>query len=868
MLFIKTKKSKMKTTTTTTGPPQPLHSLKPQRRRHLNRVFAVVYTLAIISLFYHHTLKLFHSTTIISLSLFISDLILAYMWSTNQAFRMNPVSRKVFPENLEKFLERKDFPAMDIFICTADPYKEPPINVVNTALSVMAYDYPSEKLSVYVSDDGGSELTMFAFMEGAKFGKVWLPFCRENNIMDRCPDAYFRSNYVVSADQDMEVKMMYESMKIKIENAVARGSISDEYITTDQDRHLFSQYRTKTFTRQSHPPLVQVLLNSNEDVDIMGQFMPNLIYISREKRKTTPHHFKAGALNALVRVSSIMTNAPIILTLDCDMYSNDPFTLQRVLCYLSDKFRMPNCGYVQFPQRFHGLNKADIYASEHKRLFLVNPSGMDGLLGPSYVGTGCFFHRRVFFGGPSAYIEPEIPELSPANIVDKPINSEQTLNLAHHVSGCNYENKTNWGSKMGFRYGSLVEDYYSGFRLQCEGWRSIFCNASRPAFLGDVPITLIDVLSQNKRWSIGLLEVGFSKFSPLTFGIRAMGILMGQSYAYYAFWPVWFFPITTYAFLPSLALLNAIPIFPEPWFFLYVFLFIGAYGQDCLDFILYEGTFIRWWSDQRMWLIRGLSSYLFGSIEYIIMDDEQSKRYDQGIFEFGVSSPLFVPLIIAAILNLVAFLGGILHIFKEKSLDNFSIQILIAGFGVLNSLPFYTAMVLRSDKGRMPIKTTITSTILTGALYAISTSATCGLELSVRSIIGNGPLRNGSEKHKAVPSFRAIQSCVCTEGFRYLLKIRNVKNPNFASCIYFSQYTFLSFIVRSSHDLLLGPSKIHYSFTWINTLGVFQKILYLKNAKQTCFYFLKYIFIFQFSQITLSKAKQITIFLFLNKTLL
>ncbi|KAK4490810.1 hypothetical protein RD792_001525 [Penstemon davidsonii] len=201
---------KTTTTTTTTGPSQPLHSLKPQRRRHLNRVFTAVYTVAIISLFYHHILKLIHSTTIIYfviyLSLSISDFILVYMWSTAQAFRMNPVSRKVFPESLEKLLERKDFPAMDIFICTADPLKEPPINVVNMALSVMAYDYPSEKLSVYVSDDGGSELTMFAFMEAAKFGKIWLPFCRENNIMDRCPDVYFRSKYVVSAHA-VEVKV-------------------------------------------------------------------------------------------------------------------------------------------------------------------------------------------------------------------------------------------------------------------------------------------------------------------------------------------------------------------------------------------------------------------------------------------------------------------------------------------------------------------------------------------------------------------------------------------------------------------------------------------------------------------------------------
>jgi hypothetical protein len=30
--------------------------------------------------------------------------------------------------------------------------------------------------------------------------------------------------------------------------------------------------------------------------------MPTLIYVSREKSKTSPHHFKAGALNVLVSI--------------------------------------------------------------------------------------------------------------------------------------------------------------------------------------------------------------------------------------------------------------------------------------------------------------------------------------------------------------------------------------------------------------------------------------------------------------------------------------------------------------------------------------------------------------------------------------
>lgn len=196
----------MKSATASTVPaPPPLHSLHRLPRRHLNRVFAAAYTASLSSLLYHHSLKLLHSASPISLSLLFSDLILAFMWATSQPFRMNPVHRH---EHLERALDRRDFPGLDIFICTADPYKEPPIDVVNTALSVMAYDYPPEKVSVYVSDDGGSELTVFAFMEAARFGRLWLPFCRENKVGERCPHAYFSSTYDLTA-KTLEIKVRW-----------------------------------------------------------------------------------------------------------------------------------------------------------------------------------------------------------------------------------------------------------------------------------------------------------------------------------------------------------------------------------------------------------------------------------------------------------------------------------------------------------------------------------------------------------------------------------------------------------------------------------------------------------------------------------
>ena len=127
---------------------------------------------------------------------------------------------------------------------------------------------------------------------------------------------------------------------------------------------------------------------------------------------------------------------------------------------------------------------------------------------------------------------------------------------------------------MGFKYGSLVEDHYTGYRQHCEGWRSIFRKPKRPAFLGDAPISLIDGLNQGQRWVIGMMQVGFSKYcpisfffffliSPISFGTRSMGLIMGLTYAYYCALLGRLIPFTIYAFLPQLALLNRVSAFPK-----------------------------------------------------------------------------------------------------------------------------------------------------------------------------------------------------------------------------------------------------------------------------------------------------------------
>ncbi|CAN1178033.1 Cellulose synthase-like protein G2 [Linum perenne] len=669
------------------------HTAKPWPFNSFNRILAPINLLAILALFYHHITHLYLSlsspTTATSsppffttLAMLVADFVLGFMWLTTQAMRMNPIRRREMVEKFEKVVAdgSGELPGLDVFICTADPYKEPPIRAVNTALSVMAYEYPRDKLSVYVSDDGGSDITLFSLMEVAKFASRWLPFCDKNNVVDRNPAVYFELGHHssnVSVEEEY-IKGLYESMKLKLEDVLERGKVDDQYINGVKEREL--------------------------------------------------------------RVSATMTNAPIVLTLDCDMYSNDPRTPIRAMCYFCDPNLGPeNSAYLQFPQSYHGINKNDIYAGEFQRLFRIQAMGLDGLRGPNNVGTGCFFRRRVFFGGPSTPLTPEIPELGPDHVlVSNSIQSKSVLELANKVAGCTYENKTSWGYKMGYRYGSLVEDMFIGYSLHCEGWRSIFCCPERSAFLGDAPISLVDMLTQQKRWAIGVLEVGFSKYSALTYGVKNAGLLTGLGYCQSAFWPIWAIPLTIYAFLPQLALLNNIHIFPkatEAWFWVYTFLFLAAHVQDLADFLYVGGTVGKWWSDQRIWLLRGLTCHLFGMTEYFLkflgisadfnltsklIDEEQSKRYDQGIFEFGVHNPMFVPPTMAAMVNLLAFLWGVIGVIRGGIAEGPLIEVFVAGFAMVNCWPIYEAVALRSDDGRMPVKTIVWSVVLASIIYVLA----------------------------------------------------------------------------------------------------------------------------------------------------
>lgn len=91
----------------------------------------------------------------------------------------------------EKEGKPSELASIDVFVSTVDPMKEPPLITANTVLSILAVDYPVDKVACYVSDDGAAMLTFEALSETSEFARKWVPFCKKFNIEPRAPEWYF-----------------------------------------------------------------------------------------------------------------------------------------------------------------------------------------------------------------------------------------------------------------------------------------------------------------------------------------------------------------------------------------------------------------------------------------------------------------------------------------------------------------------------------------------------------------------------------------------------------------------------------------------------------------------------------------------------
>lgn len=686
------------------------------------------------------------------IGMFISELLFTFYWLCTQSVRLNVVSQFPFKERLSLRYEDK-LPGVDVFVCTADPKIEPPVLVINTVLSAMAYNYPSEKLSIYLSDDGGSDLMFYALFEASEFAKYWLPFCKKFKVEPRAPAAYFSRNVdshdSVLAQEWYRVEKLFVDMKSRIEKVAEQESVPKEI----KEKHKGFREWNSGVAKNNHQSIVQILIDGRNpnSIDIDGCRLPTLVYLSREKRPQKSHNFKAGSMNALIRVSAEISNGPIILNLDCDMYSNDSDSIREALCFFMDEEKGYKTSYVQYPQRYYNINKNDTYSNIQRVVHEIELAGLGGCGAALYCGTGCFHRRASLCGQKFSEVNRNRNELYTINEKSSNRTVEELEEASNFLANCSFEDGTQWGKEMGLVYGFPVEDIVTGLSIQCRGWKSIYYNPRRYGFVGMAPISLEQCLVQFKRWCEGLFQIFISKYCPFIYGHGRINLSAQMGYCIYLLWAPLSFPTLYYVIAPALCLLHDVPLFPKVsslWFIPFGYVFIARNAYSLIEALRCKETIKSWCNSQRMLLYKRTTSYFFALIDSILLqlgfsqtnfvitakvddDDDILNRYKNGIMEFGSNSIMFTIISTIALLNLLSLVvWGIFKkiIFLSSSSSASSLlclqqqlpQIILCGLMVMINLPVYEALFFRTDKGRIPTSVFNKSIIIAAAAAAIA----------------------------------------------------------------------------------------------------------------------------------------------------
>ncbi|CAO2042266.1 unnamed protein product [Urochloa humidicola] len=628
------------------------------------------------------------------------------VWVLTVNGKWSPVRFDTHPERLAERIE--ELPAVDMFVTTADPKLEPPAVTVNTVLSLLALDYPADKLTCYVSDDGCSPATCFAMREAAEFARLWVPFCRKHGVGVRAPFIYFSSSSGGASGDDEEFQRDWTAIKHEYEKLVSRIENADEESLVRRGDGEFAEFVGAD--RRDHPTIIKVLRDNSKAAD--GTEIPSLIYISREKSPRHPHHFKAGAMNVLTRVSAVLTNAPIMLNVDCDMFANNPQVALHAMCLLLGFDDEVHSGFAQAPQKFYGGLKDDPFGNQMEVIYEKIGIGIAGLQGMFYAGTGCFHRRKVIYGAPPESIadvqlqatrmrgSPSYKELqkmfgSSKELIESArgtisgemfaaapmVDLSSRIDVAKEVSACSYEAGTSWGQEVGWVYGSMTEDILTGQRIHAAGWRSALLNPDPPPFLGGAPTGGPASLTQYKRWATGLLEIILSRNNPILACIsKHLEFRQCLAYLVIHVWPLRAPFELCYALLGPYCLLanqSFLPKASEPGFMIPLALFLIYNIYNFLEYMECRLSARAWWNNHRMQRIVSSSAWLLAFLTVVLKTlglsetvfevtrkeqqggapDGGGDDADPGRFTFD-ASPVFVPPTALTALTVVALAVG------------------------------------------------------------------------------------------------------------------------------------------------------------------------------------------------------------------
>ncbi|KAL5198753.1 hypothetical protein ABZP36_002265 [Zizania latifolia] len=603
---------------------------------------------------------------------FVGDVWFGFSWLLNQLPKFNPI--KTIPDlaALKQHCDLSDgssrLPSIDVFVTTADPIDEPILYTMNCVLSILAADYPVDRYACYLSDDSGALILYEALAETAKFATLWVPFCRKHCIEPRAPESYFQLEAPLHTGRAPEelasdsrvVSLEYGEFKTRLEaiyDTIRKRSDAYNSMQTGKGApsatwmHNGTQWPgtwiepTENHRKGHHAGIVKVVLDhpscghnlslkdstdNNLNFGAIDLRIPTLVYVSREKNPGYDHNKKAGALNAQLRVSALLSNAQFIINFDCDHYINSYQALRAATCFMLDPRGGDNTAFVQFPQRFDNVDPKDRYGNHNRVFFDGTMLALNGLQGPSYVGTGCMFRRLALYGidPPQWRQDIIIPEASKfgssipfLESVSKALNQERSttpppINGAfvakmEMVVSASHDKGTDWGKGVGYIYDIATEDIVTGFRIHAQGWRSVYCTMERDAFCGTAPINLTERLHQILRWSGGSLEMFFSHNNPLIRGHR-LRALQRVSYLNMTVYPVTSLFILLYALSPVMWFIPNVVYIQRPFTRYVVYLIVIILMIHIIGWLEIKWAGITWldyWRNEQFFMIGSTSAY-------------------------------------------------------------------------------------------------------------------------------------------------------------------------------------------------------------------------------------------------------------------
>ncbi|RVW38052.1 Cellulose synthase-like protein D4 [Vitis vinifera] len=643
----------------------------------------------------------------------------------------------------------------------------PPLPTPMAALTSPALILPREKLSCYISDDGAAILTFEAMAEAVNFAEVWVPFCRKHNIEPRNPDSYFSLKSDPTKNKKRPdfvkdrrwIKREYDEFKVRInglpeairrrcethnnneemkEKKLAREKNGGAPLTEPVNFVKATWMADGTHWpgtwyspiadhfKSDHAGILQVMSKVPSPDPVMGHpddkvldftgvdiRIPMFAYVSREKRPGYDHNKKAGAMNAMVRASAILSNGPFILNLDCDHYVYNSMAVREGMCFMMDRGGDRIC-YIQFPQRFEGIDPSDRYAN-HNTVFF------DDL--PKKFGNSSLFTESIavaeFQGRPLAdHLSVKNGRPPGALLVPRPPLDAPTVAEAVAVISCWYEDNTEWGDRIGWIYGSVTEDVVTGYRMHNRGWRSVYCITKRDAFRGTAPINLTDRLHQVLRWATGSVEIFFSRNNVLL-ASRRLKFLQRVAYLNVGIYPFTSIFLVVYCFLPALSLLTGQFIVQSlnTAFLSYLLTITITLALLALLEVKWSGIGLEeWWRNEQFWVIGGSSAHLAAVLQGLLKvlagieihftltsksaaEDEEDIFADLYVIKW---TSLFIMPLTIMVVNIVALVIGISRtVYSVLPQWNKLVGGSFFSFWVLSHMyPF--AKGLMGRRGRMP----------------------------------------------------------------------------------------------------------------------------------------------------------------------